>query len=269
MDIQSKCKLVLLSSVFLTSIQTSAVAQPWEFSSTVDDFADTSISIASTKTSDGKGMAFVRCNAKTKLEIVFADGQYMGTGKSLSVRYRIDKDEVVNQRWRPSTEGTSLFVGSSGKYPLARNLANGEKIIIEVKDYKGTPHKFSFALTGAKEPIRQVFDKCGIPFELPQIDGVKPDTMDYVNNFGPNSTSCTKQMLNTLGYRSADISEVKTDALYVALQNYINDKSKVCDGKTRTFETVFCSDPVGFASSLYGDAVKLDKTYKKTCSKRD
>lgn len=266
MDIQSKCKYFLLSSVFLASIQTNVIAQPWDFSSTVDDFEDTSISVARTKTNDGKGLAFVRCNAKTKLEVVFSNGQYMGTEKSLLVKYRIDKNEVVNQRWRPSTEGTSLFVGSSDKYPLARSLANGEKIIIEARDYKGTPHKFSFTLTGAKEPIRQVFDKCGVPFELPKIDGVNPDVIDYVNEFGPVTTSCTKQMLNTVGYNSADTSAEKTEALYVSLQRYINDKSKICDDKPRTFE---CKKPLWFASSLFGDAIKLDSSYKKSCNKRD
>jgi len=260
-------KLKFITSLLILFSSGSALAKEWSYSNEVDEFADTSVHIASVNSLSGRGFAVVKCDAKKKLEVYLSVGEFIGSEDSYPVRYRIDKRSPESSKWSVSTKGTSVFVRNFDKVDLVRNLLSGDELLLEVTDFRGTPHQSKYSLKGSSTAIGKVLDACGIAREEVIVEGVDVSVKKHISMWGPKNTECNKKMLISLGYSISDSSSTKSPDLYKALQKYMDDKYAVCGtNKVSNMQEIYeCKQKDRFINGLYADAIKKDSTFKDVC----
>ena len=156
-------------------------AGEWFYTKNVDEFLDTETHVALVNSLIGDGYGIARCEGNTEFNLIFSVGKFIGTNDSYSVRYRIDKQNPVSSIWGVSTEGTSIFVKNRDKNQLARQMLSGNSLLLEVMDYKGTPHKIKLSLNGSKNAIGKVMDACNIE-RIEILGEAKKDKQKQVTN---------------------------------------------------------------------------------------
>jgi hypothetical protein len=260
-------KFRIFSFLTLIVLSSNALATKWSYSSKVDEFADTSVHSAIVNSNDGKGFAVVKCNEKSKLEIYLSVGEFIGSDDSYPVRYRIDKGTPEMSKWGVSTKGTAVFVKNSDKVFLARKLMSGNQLLLEVTDFRGTPNKSKYSLSGSTKAIGKVLDACGIKRKETMVEGVDESVKKEISMWGPKGTQCKKNMLISLGYSISDKTSSKSPDVYKALQKYMDDKYAVCGtNKVSMTDKIYaCKQKDRFLSGVYGDAIKVDKSFKEQC----
>ena len=260
-------KFRIVSLIAFTILSNNVLGNEWAYSNKVDEFADTSIHTALVSSHDNKGFAVVKCNEKENLELYFSVGKFIGSEDNYPVRYRIDKNAPESSKWGVSTKGTASFVSNQDKVHLARMLMSGNQFLLEVTDFRGTPHKSKYSLTGSTETIGKVLDACAIARIETKVEGVDSSVKKQISMWGPKNTQCKKSMLLSLGYPISDKSSSKTPDVYKALQQYMDDKYAICgtDKVSRTDKIYACKQKDRFLNGVYGDAVKVDKSFKEQC----
>jgi hypothetical protein len=260
-------KFRIISLIAFTVLSNSALGNEWAYSNKIDEFADTSTHTALVNSHDNKGFAVVKCNEKEKLELYFSVGEYIGSEDSYPVRYRVDKNTPESGKWGVSTKGTSSFVDNRDKVHLARMLMSGNQFLLEVTDFRGTPHKSKYSLAGSTESIGKVLDACAIARTETIVEGVDSSVKKQISMWGPKNTQCNKGMLISLGYSISDNSSSKSPDVYKALQKYMDDKYAVCgtDKVSMTDKIYECKQKDRFLNGVYGDAVKVVKSFKEQC----
>lgn len=258
----------LLAVSFSLTVATYAYAQTQEWSYKVkrDEFTDTSVHTAYVDGMSSKGFALARCDENKVFSLVFSVDEFIGSRGSYPVRYRIDKNDAVSERWGVSTKGTAVFAGSS-KINLSKALMSGSVLLIEITDYRGTPHKGKFSLKASSTNIGKVLSACGLaesleakaPSNRASIDGVAPEIVKFINTWGEKSTVCSKKMLSALKYEITDFSSVKSRDFYEAAQNYIKDKSQECNAWPANQTCLFK------LWDLYVDTKNLDLDFTEAC----
>lgn len=258
---------IVYASLIFIFLSGGALAQEWSYSNEVDEFADTSIHTASVNSLSGKGFVVARCNEKKKLEVYLSVGEFIGSRDSYPVRYRIDKGSPQSSKWGVSTKGTDVFVNNFEKVDLARNLMSGDQLLLEVEDFRGTPHQSKYSLKGSSIALGRVLDACGIAREGVVVEGIDVSVKKHISMWGPKNTKCKKAMLSSLGYSISDANSEKSPELYKALQKYMDDKYAVCGTKkvSRTQEIYECKQKDRFLNGLYADAIKKDGSFKEMC----
>jgi hypothetical protein len=269
-NIQKLClALVLLSS-------NNAYSNEWIYKKSVDDFNDETIYTASISLKSVNQNIVVRCDENKEFDLFFTVGEFIGSHSNFDVKYRIDKNETMTDKWDISTQGTSVFVGEREKYKLAREMINGEKIVIAVADFRGTTNKAKFSLKGAKSKIEPVMLACNVPLDndvvinIPE-DKVIPEVLTEIANWGAKTTRCSKKMLKELGYSITDDSGFRTPDLYIAFQNFVDTKATTCKQKKESGDLMYkytqCKTANEYVrtASLFSDATQKNMKYSSMC----
>ena len=123
----------------------------WELEKKTDPLTDKVIATATSSYLEGttRRAAIVRCTG-LQLEVLFVFGEFLGDGNVL-IKYRADRLPPVDASWLPSANGTAVFADNDAD--IARMLAKGTSFIIEAMDFRGQPHRSTFDLNGAAQPI--------------------------------------------------------------------------------------------------------------------
>lgn len=261
----NKYQIAFLYLVILWSFD--VVAAQWTYSKKIDEFSDTETHVARVNNTSGAGFAIARCSNKSNFELYFSVGEFIGTGDSYKVRYRVDKNKLESRKWGISTDGVFIFAGDRDKKHLAREMLAGNLLLLEVKDFRGTPHKSKYSLAGATNTIGKVLDSCGIGRKEVPFEGIDASVVKYVSKWGPKNTYCSKQMLLALNFSITDASTEKTPELYQAMQDYIDYKHSACGTKKATASNTSyrCKKKDRFLLALYMDATARNGAFKKDC----
>lgn len=261
-----KLKSTLLVIIILVPF--NVVASEWRYSKQIDEFTDISTFVASSYSVSGKGVAAVTCNEKLKFNLYFSVGEYIGSDDKYTVRYRVDKKDPESGKWGVSTEGVGVFASEKDKVHLAREMLFGDLLLLEVTDFRGTPHQAKYSLKGAQSAIGKVLDACNIESRGFLIRDIDHLVVENISEWGPKYTICKKQMLIALGYSISDISSKKTPDLYQASQKYVDDKHTVCGtNEVTSLQKIYeCEQKHRFLYGLYRDAYKKDSSFKEKCS---
>lgn len=261
------CALFLLScnkssnrnAEIMKPVTADQVITTWQYSESKDGFSDTITAVARTDSSTGYIIA--RCK-ENQFDLYFSVGEYIGSGDGpaglIDVRYRLDEEPTKTSRWFTSTDGKSVFVSANEDIYLARRMLTSNKLLLEVKDFSGTPHESSYLISNANQSIGKVLDLCKINRTQKVISGVHPELIIEIDKHGPQYTACRKKMLSALGYKISDFSENKTEEYYLASQEHSNKKVK-------EYCSTNCTDLTH--EDTYSDAVKLKPSFKNTCGK--
>jgi len=258
-------KLRFICLIIFTVLSSSTFANKWSYLNEIDEFSDASIHIAFVRSNNGKGMAVFTCNEDNNLEMYFSVGEYIGSNGRYPIRYRVDKRKVVEKKWDANGEGTAVFVNRD-RTGLAKKLMYGNQLLLEVTDFRGTPHKSKFPLIGSAESIGKVLDACTVTRVETIKDQVDISVKDRIFRWGPKSTQCNKNMLVSLGYLISDKTSSKSPDVYKALQKYIDDKYLKCGtdfGEAKG--SYYCQKKERFLSRVYDDAIKVNRSFVEQC----
>jgi TonB family protein len=132
------------------------LASAWRYSAAIDPLTDEQVSRAWMESTGA--VINARCRAGI-VELYIAKSLYIA-GELVPVRYRIDKQPMVEEIWGPSTSGTGVFAPDAAA--TARALRSGRSLLVEVSDFRGTPSRLSVSLTGAATTLAKVLSDCGI-----------------------------------------------------------------------------------------------------------
>lgn len=256
----------ILSTLSVVIFCQVAEGADWQYAVKVDRFTDAKVHTGSITADSGEGFGVIRCDESKKLEIFFSVGEFIGSEGQFPIRYRIDKHDVVPDKWGVSTQGTSVFVGAIEKAPFARKLADGaSNLLLEIKDYRGTAHQAKFSLQDSNDVISKVLEACGTSRNKFEIAGVSDSIIDRLELYGPKFVVCQKKMLTTLGYSISDESSEKTSDLYLAMQAYLDDKLAKCPTTSDRIYKMNCDRPDGFLYEVYGDAIGRKPSLRQQC----
>ena len=218
-----KC-LLLVGTAILGIIAVSAAEatshSTWKIQKDTDPFTDETVSVAMTfGSSSSSRSVVVRCKGtEFSAYVNFAD--YL-SNDSVDVRYRLDKDQPVTERWSPSSDGTAVF-GRHQEH-LARLLMKGSLFVIEAIDYRGVPHRASFKLSGSSDAISPVLEQCGVQkIGLHEkVQGLRLDMALHLDRWGPRGIAIYKQILSSLGkYNGPHNSSIEPEFALVVQDFY-------------------------------------------------
>ena len=152
---------LILMAVMLSSGQALA---DWELYNSKDDFTDVDNSTAFVVNETGRVLG-VRCVAG-KFDILIRFQEKFDDQNVFSIRYRVDKGEIIKGHGTISADGTSVFISDSQKDRLVQNflLMQPEQFVIEVTSKRGLKHRQKFSLLGSRAPIQKVLDRCGLSY---------------------------------------------------------------------------------------------------------
>ncbi len=119
-----------------------------------------STALAATDGGRSRRALFVRCN-EAGLEVYFNAAGYLGTGRGIPVRFRLDDRQPVSQSWAASTRGDSAF--ASDPRGFVRSITGGARtLLIEATGYNGERFRAEFALSGV-ERLAAEMNSCPMP----------------------------------------------------------------------------------------------------------
>lgn len=133
----------------------------WQYRTMTDPFTDIRSHAATLVVKDGKNShaLVVRCNAGT-LETLVDLGKAMGK-KPVAVRWRVDKNDPVQEQWQTSADGKSVLAPDA--LAFARLMARGQTLAFEATSPRNVSYLLRGSLAGSNEAIRRVFVACGLP----------------------------------------------------------------------------------------------------------
>ena len=149
-------------AIIFAAVSSSPANAAWRYERSADKFTDALVSYAHVSVRDAEML--VRYKDDT-VEAYLGIQDYIDD-ESASVRCRVDKGDVDEDVWSISTDGTSVF--SPHSVSVARKMASGNRLSIEVTDFQGSPHTFSFSLSGSASAINRVLKDCGVPARDPR-----------------------------------------------------------------------------------------------------
>lgn len=224
------CRTFILATLFVGA-GAHAQSMGWQLTEKQDELTDEAITTATFAELDSRQGAVVRCKNR-KLETYFSFGKYLGN-KLTTVRYRIDKQPLIEEYWSPSADGTALFAREEAG--IARAMLSGTNIVLEAKDFRGQPHRASFDLEGASVAIEPVLRACGTALEglEQQVPGLSARVAQDLERWGPVYTQTQKEILASKGLYSGPIDSTIEPAFALAAQAFYDDYVARCkSGKT-------------------------------------
>ncbi len=189
----------LLTILTISPLFADASDSKWTLDTKTDPFTDETVAIAvgSSGAGTNKNSAVIRCKG-TEFSTYFNFREYLGNDL-MEVRYRVNKEKVVEDKWLPSSKGTAIFAVDDAH--LARLLMTGDSFVIEVTDFRGVGHTASFDLSGSYDAIAPVLKQCGVA-EIglhDNVPGLRLDIALDLERWGPRNISVNKQILASLG----------------------------------------------------------------------
>jgi len=265
MDQLEMSALMRMLVLLLLALPFAAYGSKWTYSSEVDGFTDIETHMAQSGATNGDGFVVARC-ADQSFDLYFSVDEFIGTDGSFEVRYRVDKEPPKSSRWLASTDGTAIFAQGVEGSRLARSMISGTALLLEVTDYRGTPHRTSFSLEGAGPSVQKVLEACAIPLVEYRADtsGISSAVVDYLDLLGPKSIACQKRYLSLLGYDVIDLSSNKTRDLYEQLDKYYLQKQMECSTAEASSKT-YCLVETTTFMELYSEAKLRDTALSSTC----
>ena len=249
------CFIIYLG-IFFSSM--TAANSGWILDEKIDSFTDQKVVVAIA--SGGGGNLAIRCQGEN-FDVYVNFGEYLGD-KLIDVRYRIDKDSPVNSKWNSSTNGSTVFVDERSKKHLSRLFMKGDTFLIEATDFRGTPHRASFDLTGSSEAIGPVMAQCGISeVGMDQtVDGLRLEIALELDLWGPQQISMSKKILSALGEYNGSQNSTLDSNFVLAVQNFYdryieNCKQEIVSGKV---SGVICSGINEHGSDSHGSDPSSD-----------
>lgn len=202
----------------------------WVLDQKVDPLTDEKIATAFSSYSVGvsRRAVGVRCTNK-KFDISFGFGEFLNSrGKSVYVRYRVDKAPLVREQWSASVDGTAVF--AKDDVGLARLLMNGATFIIEAEDFRGQPHRATFDLTGAADALEPVLRQCGVsPVGMEQqVEGLRREIARELERWRPRTISWNKKVLIALGKYNGPQDTSFTPEFLLAVQHFYDAYISKC-----------------------------------------
>ena len=168
----------------------------------------------------------IRCR-EDKFDIIVSVGAFLG-GDIVEARYRIDKETAVAETWFGSTTDQAAFAAQERR--LARKLQSAENLLVELTDFRGTPHRASFKVGGGAKAIKSVLRSCGIEAEGldASIPGLRPEIGRWLERWGPRNIELKAAALTELGWFKGGKARTMTPALALAVQGLYDDFVKRC-----------------------------------------
>lgn len=145
-------------SIFALAIAaaaTNAFADIWEHIPSFDPMTDRDRSLAAIMVDRGTMIA-VRCNGSTDFDIIVRPGGHISSRDSAATTYRIDQQEPVQSSWNLSTDGQAVFVPDRLKVEFLGQLKAGGRLVVQVRDFRGTPITAIYPLAGSTAAINQL-----------------------------------------------------------------------------------------------------------------
>jgi hypothetical protein len=266
--------LLLITTACLSLTVT---AQSWVYDKQEDGFSDTTLHTALLDIPNSKSLIVVRCQGINNFDIVLSLNTYIGSNSDYPVRYRFDKNSVNASAWNVSTKGTALFVKDNEAVEFARNLIKGKELLVEVTDFRNTPHSQTFSLVGATDPVGKVLKACDIPLSPAGFDldptRITDTVRTAVDRWLPQQIKCNKASLSALGYEIGEPGNQANAPTYYSMQVYFGKTYlDQCGPDTQpTHEkSVDCQSREIFMSSrvitlLQREAAAIDQNVKAQC----
>jgi len=210
----------------LACVDASAQTLGWQLTEKQDALTDESVTTATWADAGSRQGAVVRCKNKS-LEAYFTLGQYLGS-KITKVRYRIDKQPLVDEYWMPSADGTAVFAREQAA--IARAMLHASSIVVEATDFRGQPHRGTFNLEDASVAIEPVLRACGAPLQgmEEQVPGLSARVARDLERWGPVYTQTNKEILASKGLYSGPIDSTIEPAFALAAQAFYDDYIERC-----------------------------------------
>lgn len=192
-------KLAHMLALWIIFIPTVAIeASEWTLDEQVDPLTDDRVTTARSSYSAGPTTrwAVIRCTG-TRLEAYFDFDVFLDRDP-VSVRYRIDREPLAEEKWLASADGTSVFANEDAD--LARQLISGSSLVIEARDYRGQSYRANFDVSNARS-IRAVLENCGLSLRglAARVAGLRPEIGLELERWGPKNISVNKRVLASLG----------------------------------------------------------------------
>ena len=225
-------KLLHAATIACLAHASLAMAGPgWVLDEKVDPLTDEKIATAMSNYAVGLAQrsAVVRCKG-TKLEVYFGFGEFLNNDR-VPVRYRLDKNPLVDEKWFPSAEGTAVFAHEDAE--IARLLIKGTTFIIEAEDFRGQPHRASFDLSGARQTLSHVLQQCGVSEAgLDQeVEGLRREIALDLERWGPKNISTNKRILRALAAYDGPQNTTIEPAFALAVQRFYDYYLQQCREK--------------------------------------
>lgn len=227
-----RTKLIAISIACLAHASTATASQRWVLDEKIDPLTDERVTTAISKYSIGLAQrsAIVRCKG-TSLEVYFGFGEFLNNDR-VPVRYRVDKEPLVEGKWLPSAEGTAVFAREDAD--IARLLLKGTTFIIEAEDFRGQPHRASFELTEARQPLSIVLQQCRVSEAgLDQeVVGLRREIALSLERWGPKNITTNKNILRELGAYDGPQDSTIEPEFALAVQRFYDNYIQQCrEGK--------------------------------------
>ncbi len=245
----------------------SISANTWSYAKQIDPFNDQTIHIAKVRGERDNSSIIVRCNSESKLDIILSTGRYIGNNNRYHTVLRVDKNKPTSGVWSVSTNGTSVFAPQESIAILSEAFMKGDSIVSQTTDYKGNKSIAKFSLSKSSKSIKSVLEACPLDKIGSTEKGINKGTLNHLNRYGPESIICHKKMLSHLGYNVTSRSPSKNREYYIAIQQFMDDRSyEQCNSINRTPRSR-CKSYFLFMHDLYSDASKSNNDIKSTCGK--
>ena len=164
---------VILAVLPLQETDFSIPSTEWNTNIVYDDFTDEVDNISAIIFSeDEKSGVKIACGPNTN-NFVFASfvffGEYLGSGESTAVRWRVGEQAAQADRWWISDNSSTKFFRGKRDDPRAYPFIAGilastddpdETMIFEATDYDNDRHRGKVVLKGAKEAVEEVLQAC-------------------------------------------------------------------------------------------------------------
>lgn len=98
----------------------------------------------------------LRCR-KNVTEVYVVWPSYLGSGNSLSVKWRTD-GQVVTEAWSPSSDGRAAFAPRPVEF--AKKLFGKKELIFNIEPYNQGPQTVTFPIVGVEEAIKPLRAAC-------------------------------------------------------------------------------------------------------------
>jgi hypothetical protein len=147
--------LTLLTAIL---VSTTAAAK-WELLQTVDAFNDTTVTMATVRSNDGKGFIVARCSETKKLDVMVSTGKYLGSD-SIKVKIRFDKLTPSESYWGISTKGTTVFSPYDETDLIIKLITKHNDLALQTTDFRGTEDVVRFSLKNSSESVNEVLKAC-------------------------------------------------------------------------------------------------------------
>lgn len=158
-------KKIIMAVMMLVSLNTFADTY---FEQSIDEFNDTTTSIAWVTSTDESAYFMVRCR-NDKFEVYFNAGRFTTMDDNYPITIRVDKMIAKTYKFSRSTDFDAAFFRNRLEYDvdgtiqdLLPQLKTGSKAIVKYYDWPGRAKTVKFLLRGTNKQFSKVEKACGI-----------------------------------------------------------------------------------------------------------